>query len=826
MTKASLTEFTALLALLVVSAATSPAQERVLTVDREQIRFSAQPGAGYVVKIGQEPAGVSSMGMTLKLLQAKGATPIGGLDRHGIWVVEDKQPAGKNKKTISALGSHSQVKYAAPLFSCQGETVAVIPEIVAQLKEGATQQDLAAVCESMHLRIKKRMEFTTQEYLLEVLGPDAEAVFAAVEELGQDPDVEWACPNTGSRLRLAGQSVSTGDRVDAQDSAEATGASTTSVVIPNDEYFSEQWHLHNTGQSGGTPGVDINGPEAWEITTGDPNILIAVIDSGVDSNHPDLIENLVRGYDFVNNDALAEPVPYDVYNSHGTGCSGIMAAKGNNHIGVVGVAWDCKIMPVRIYEGREGWKYYFVTAADIATALRWAASHGADIIASPAYEGSANDILHSAIVDVTSKGGIGRDGKACVFLALAGNQSKSMTRYPGRYLEVIAVGSTNHDDVRCSYSSFGQDLDIVAPSGWQISDEDFVSSKGRGALWTTDLSGPEGWNADSDPNILNYTSWSGTCGACSVAAGVAALILSVEPNLTSEEVRHFLERSAKDLGAPGRDDYYGWGRVDARAALDMVLAKRADLNGDWKVDWRDFAVLAQFWRTSGPQGDIGPPPRPDGFVDVHDVILMGQYWMEEIPSTGLRAHWRLDETEGDVAYDCIGNHNAVVHEGEWTEGIIDGALQFNGLRTYMDCGNSDVLGPEQMTLQMWIEPAHMGGMRYIVSRTNESTDEIDYELMRHRDGELELLIGQFDADPLSVLSTTTTPLGEWSRVTICLDGSQASIYVNDELAGSDNYGPRVARQGHRLVISSHQASTRFYNGRIDDVKIYDRAVTP
>jgi hypothetical protein len=63
----------------------------------------------------------------------------------------------------------------------------------------------------------------------------------------------------------------------------------------------------------------------------------------------------------------------------------------------------------------------------------------------------------------------------------------------------------------------------------------------------------------------------------------------------------------------------------------MVLAKRADLNGDWKVDWRDFAVLAQFWRTSGPEGDVGPAPRPDGFVDVHDVILMGRYWLVEIP---------------------------------------------------------------------------------------------------------------------------------------------------------------------------------------------------
>jgi hypothetical protein len=132
------------------------------------------------------------------------------------------------------------------------------------------------------------MEFTTQEYLLEVLGPDAEAVFAPVEELGQAPEVEWACPNSASRLRLAGETLSTGGRVHAQDAGEAaTGASAISRVFPNDQYFSEQRHLHNTGQiclygTGGTPNADISAPEAWEITTGDPNIVIGVTGAGVD----------------------------------------------------------------------------------------------------------------------------------------------------------------------------------------------------------------------------------------------------------------------------------------------------------------------------------------------------------------------------------------------------------------------------------------------------------------------------------------------------------------------------------------------------------------
>jgi hypothetical protein len=136
-----------------------------------------------------------------------------------------------------------------------------------------------------------------------------------------------------------------------------------------------------------------------------------------------------------------------------------------------------------------------------------------------------------------------------------------------------------------------------------------------------------------DPNILDYTA---SDGATSIVSGVAALILSVDPNLTNTQVQYILERSAKDLGAPGRDDYYGWGRVDARAALDMVLAKRADLNDDWKVDLRDFAVLAECWKTDDLRGDIGPVPRPDGVVDVQDLALMCEYWLKEIP--GGQAH--------------------------------------------------------------------------------------------------------------------------------------------------------------------------------------------
>jgi len=136
---------------------------------------------------------------------------------------------------------------------------------------------------------------------------------------------------------------------------------------------------------------------------------------------------------------------------------------------------------------------------------------------------------------------------------------------------------------------------------------------------------------DLDPNVLDYTCYGSTFGATSLVSGVVALILSIEPDLTSEEVRHFLCRSAKDLGEPGRDDYYGWGRVDARAALDMVLAKRSDLNNDLKVDIEDLLILIDFWGAEEPSIDIAPAAKRDGVVDEQDLELMMQYWQTEIP---------------------------------------------------------------------------------------------------------------------------------------------------------------------------------------------------
>ncbi|MFB0524320.1 MAG: LamG-like jellyroll fold domain-containing protein [Phycisphaerae bacterium] len=262
----------------------------------------------------------------------------------------------------------------------------------------------------------------------------------------------------------------------------------------------------------------------------------------------------------------------------------------------------------------------------------------------------------------------------------------------------------------------------------------------------------------------------------------------------------------------------------AEASMSLSDAgSRANCNNDDSVDVRDLMILCEDWLSEGQPtaADINR----DSAVNFHDFALLAANWLQDISGDGLVAHWKLDETGGDIAYDSAGNNDATVHSGAWAQGRINGALQFNGFNTYVDCGDSEALGPEQMTFTVWLRPEHMGGMRYILSRANKSADETDYVLTRHLTGEVEFAVGQLGSDPMSVLSTAQTPLNEWSHVAVCLDGSEASVYINGQWDNSASYAQRVTREGHCLVISSYQGSTRFYNGKIDDVRIYDKALS-
>ncbi len=596
-------------------------EEYILTSGNKQLHFVAQPQLGYVLKRRDEIGSMDTLNRFLKNAGDVKIIPIRRLGRRGISIVYNEQPAHKNEKIITSLTALGQIKYASPLFSFNGEKIAIIPEVVIRVKPGTEIEQVQVLCETAGCAIIKRMEFTEQEYLLEVLAADADGVFAAVDRLNRAEAVDWAFPNMVFWPRHGDQPPSPGGSLSESLSAQATGETgATFGVTADDTYFPNQWHLENAGQSGGTASADVRAPEAWGITTGDPNISVAIIDHGIDLSHPDLVDNLVAGYDFWDDDDAPEPGPDSLYlaDPHGTACAGLVAARGNNSLGVAGVTWACKIIPVRVDIGGE----MPTNEADIATALRWAAANGADVLSNSWGFYGPLPLIHAAIIDITKTGGIGRDGKGCTVFFCAGNNT-SFIWWPAVYSEVIAVGATNHRDIRASFSNVGPELDVTAPGD---------------DVWTTDISGPNGYTFFGLYDLQDYyPTFSGTSAATPIAAGVAALILSVEPGLTNEEVRHFVECSVLDLGETGWDERYGWGRVDARAALDMVLAKRADLNNDWKVGLEDLLILIEFWRTTEPSADIAPAAKRDGIVDEQDLELLIRYWKTEIPEMDVRA---------------------------------------------------------------------------------------------------------------------------------------------------------------------------------------------
>ncbi len=514
-----------------------------VTCDDQVFSLIPQPELGYVVQSQNDTGSISMFSETIQLFGDADIRTVKGLEQRKTSVVFNQLSAENNEIIVEALKSDNRIRFVAPLYSLNGQTVAVIPEIIVRISRGTDLQTLEEICGDLGLNVKKRMEFTSREYLLEVLGTDAEAVMSAVEQLKNNSLIEWAVPNIAFEPQLAGQ------------------------FIPNDEYFWRQWDLHNRGQARGTINADINAPEAWTITTGDPNIIVAVLDTGVDMNHPDLINNLVPGYDVIENDYIPEPDLDEPSQGHGTNCAGLVAAQGNNEIGIIGVAWNCKVMPVRIIGVRT-----YTTDADIATAIRWAAENGADILSNSWGSSFPSQAIYSAIVDITEFNGTIRDGKGCVVFCASGNWAEGgPVAYPAAYPEVMAVGATDHDDEIWYYSGSGPELDIVAPSGGvQRTDYFFL---GKSFQWTTDITGISGYSVyNLDVSILDYSdTMGGTSGACPIAAGIAALVLSIDPNLTNDEVRAILMDSAVDLGQPGFDERHGYGRVDAFAAVERAL---------------------------------------------------------------------------------------------------------------------------------------------------------------------------------------------------------------------------------------------------------------
>ncbi|HEX5137070.1 MAG TPA: S8 family serine peptidase, partial [Planctomycetota bacterium] len=332
---------------------------------------------------------------------------------------------------------------------------------------------------------------------------------------------------------------------------------------PDDTYYNLQWHYEL-----------INLPQAWDITTGDPSVIVAVIDTG-SRPHPDLSGREVAGYDFVSSPSSAgdgngpDPDPTDTGEPggssgfHGTHVAGTIGASTDNGKGVAGVTWAGGIMHLRALGIHGG------TDADIANAIRYAAglANGSGLV--PAQRA---DVINMSIggpgVSQTLADAVAaaRDAGVVIFAA-SGNENTTEPSYPAAYDGAISVGSVGLSATRAPYSNYGTTLDIVAPGG-DVSRDDNADGYVDGVLST--------WVDDSIfPPVPGYVFYQGTSMACPHAAGVAALMLAINPDLTPAEVEQILKSTAVDLGAAGVDAEYGYGLIDAYAAVSAAQAAGA-----------------------------------------------------------------------------------------------------------------------------------------------------------------------------------------------------------------------------------------------------------
>ncbi len=288
---------------------------------------------------------------------------------------------------------------------------------------------------------------------------------------------------------------------------------------PNDAEYQQQWAMST-----------VQAPAAWDTTTGEGKpVTVAVIDTGIDLQHPDLQDHVVPGLDMI-----AKTDKGRDGNGHGTHVAGIVGAVANNGKGIAGMNWGARLMPIRVM-GADG----SGADVDIADGIRWAADHGAQVLNMSLGGYQDGESIREAVAYAVNKG--------CLVVAAMGNDNSGEPAYPAALPGVLAVGATGQQDQRASFSNTGSWMGLSAP--------------GVGIFSTLPT------YATKIPHKRPYGPLSGTSMAAPLVAGLASLVWSRHPEWSAKQVAQRLEQTADDLGTAGKDDQFGAGRINAQKAL-------------------------------------------------------------------------------------------------------------------------------------------------------------------------------------------------------------------------------------------------------------------
>ncbi len=365
----------------------------------------------------------------------------------------------------------------------------------------------------------------------------------------------------------------------------------TNFIPPSDTLLDNQWHLKNVGNHRGTSiglkkGADARVVKAWNKaqSLGDPSIIVAVIDDGFDLNHPDFNSpgKIIAPWDFTRNNSDPSPnynegYPYydRNYNEwigdwHGTACAGI-AVGSSNEVGILGAAPNCRLMPIRwgtdlSDKSIEKWFNYVLVQGASVVSCSWGAAAKVFIL---------SERQKKAIERCATKG---RNNKGIVICFAAGNSNRDIDAPDGsshdgfaNHPNVIAVSAINSRDYKSSYSNFGKNISVCAPS----------SGSGGMGITTSDVTGyftRNGQQISSGYNNGDFTDdFGGTSSACPLVAGICALLVSLNPNLTAKEMKDIIEQTARKIGPKssydknGHSKFFGYGCINAEKASERVI---------------------------------------------------------------------------------------------------------------------------------------------------------------------------------------------------------------------------------------------------------------
>jgi hypothetical protein len=375
---------------------------------------------------------------------------------------------------------------------------------------------------------------------------------------------------------------------------------------PNDPQFNNQWHYHNTGQVSGTPGADIDLIDAWNLEKGNSDVIVAIVDDGIQFNHPDISGNMWSGigYNFVTGSSTIQP------GNHGTHVAGTVAAVNNNGIGVSGVAGGSgsndgvRLMSCQVFSGNGNGGFHLAPV--------WAADNGASI-SQNSWGYTSVGVYEQSVLDAidyfnANGGGNAMPGGGITIFA-AGNSNAAGAWYPGFYSGAFAVAATTNQDVRSYYSNYGTWIDVSAPGG------ETNSVNARGVLSTVTNS--------------NYAYYQGTSMACPHVSGVAALIIShAYGQLTPDDVADIIRTSADDhYGVnPGFIGQLGTGRLNAHQAL---IETQAYLSGipnpvSFAANTLSASEISLSWVKNADNHDVLMAWSPDNSFGIPDSLVSFQ----------------------------------------------------------------------------------------------------------------------------------------------------------------------------------------------------------